>query len=145
MEKYQIYDQLVSLTLTELRKNINEHNNMIEIQVDKKFFKNKNLLYYYELAKMAQTFYDTEIVVDCNFINYIKFLKIFKIKKYKTKIRRINKENKTNNININLFLLKIISDFNENNKNRNIHLDSIYIFSEIYDAYYNPKNFKVVK
>lgn len=142
MDKYNIYDNLVALTLKKFY-NMKENNIPIIININKSFFSDKISLYYYEIAKMAQSLYNIEIIINSNILNYIIFKKKFKIKKYGVEIKRkkLDSESTLNNsINKWNFLYNILIEFNEINKeNKQISMD---IYKDIYNAYYNIEKIK---
>lgn len=131
--KYQLYDRIVALSLMEIFKHAKENNNTITIEVNNKFFKNKEQLCLYELSKIVQNIFDIKIVINCNTYNYIKYKIKFKPKKYKVTYERTNSKEK--NINeIDFLAASILSKLKIAEKSE--------IFEKIYNEYYDPKNFK---
>ena len=119
---YQTYDKIIHSTLL----NINAESKDGKIFLRDFNRNNVNHLYFFEIAKISQTFWNFQIVLDMPLLKYLRF----KFSHRKLNIRKMKKKDYEKGFNIEKILNFIQESFKA----------PTCIFSNIYYTYYKKEN-----
>lgn len=122
---YNKYDRIIQATLLNISASSKHSNSIVLKDFD---YNDPNHLYFFEVVKMANTFWSTKIILDMPFFKYL----LFKRKHKNLDIKKATKKelSGSNSIDIYKILSFIQKAFEENNR----------IFMDIFEAYYKKEN-----